>query len=138
MHKAQVSVEFIVLFTIILFAFALLISFFPDWIENAAATRNLPDKTARDIKAVVITASLSESDFASEFRLPERIGSASILVNISQEPDNLLVIRERESNQILAKAFLPRIEEVTGSVDDLTLIIRKTTSDNRLVIERQP
>jgi hypothetical protein len=138
MRKAQVSAEFIVIFTIVIFVFAVLISFYPDWLEKTTAARNIPETVAKDIKARVITASLSESDFKSNLIIPEKINGVRIRIDINKTPDNMLTIRDDETGRTLARAFLPKIDVVAGSPYDLNLtIIKNGTGDSTRIIIRQ-
>ena len=126
MRKAQVSVEFMVIFTIILFFLAVMIALFPQWLEKTTAARDIPLSMANDIKARVITASLSESDFKSSILIPKTINNANVRVDIDENPDNILRITDKDSGRTLARVFLPKVDEVTGNPDGLNLTIIKT------------
>ncbi len=138
MRKAQVSTEFIVIFTIFLFFFAILIGLFPDWIEKTAEARNLPQTVANGIKDRVITASLAESDFESNIIVPEKINGMKIRIDINKAPDNILTIKDNETGITLARVFLPKINETTGSPYNLNLTIKKTLANNQLAIIQNP
>lgn len=132
MKRSQVSVEFLVIFTIVLFMLAVFIAFFPDWLEKTNEAKNLPEKIARDIKARVITASLSDSDFESNITLQRKIHNTKIEVEVKPAPDNLLLIKDADNGVVIAKAFLPVINSTSGS--GFTLTIRKEVMTNNLSI----
>ncbi|MBN2459928.1 hypothetical protein JXB28_06610 [Candidatus Woesearchaeota archaeon] len=133
MKRSQISVEFIALFTIILFMLAVLIAFLPGWLEKTSEARNLPEKIVRDIKTRAITASLSEADFESNITLNKRVNEVTIDIEVRDDPDNMLIIRNNDTRAILAKTFLPVINSTSGS--GLTVTIRKDADANTLDIE---
>ncbi len=138
MKKAQISFEFIVLFTIVFFIFIFLAGFFPGSVDKASSTKGLAENLAKDIKVKAITASLSESDFVTEIIIPNRINSARIQIELRAYPDNMLIIKDGYDREELARVFLP----IISSVNDLNpgrpikeLIIRKNAATNNLSIE---
>ena len=125
MKKSQVSFEFIIIFAIVLFIFAALIGFFPRNIENTETAKELAKKFSMEIEAKVITASLAKSDFTSKIDLPEKILDRSVSFEIFGSPDDILLIKDRNSGEILSKAFLPKMDSVgTAKPDGTKLKIR--------------
>ena len=137
MKKAQISFEFMVLFAILLFIFISVAYLFPGSMEMSSSTGSIADNLARDIKVMAITASLSEADFESEMILPDHINHVSIIVEIHAPGDDIVVIKDEDTGRTLAKAFLPRINNMLPSPDNpdfRKLMIRKI--GNELSIER--
>ncbi|KYK24398.1 hypothetical protein AYK26_06890 [Euryarchaeota archaeon SM23-78] len=135
MKKAQVSFEFIVLFAIVLFVFVVLVSFFPKWIDRTASTQSIAENLAKDIKVRAITASLSEANFESNITLPKRINNVNIEVEIHGAPDNLLNIKDKDTGKLLARAFLPKINEfIETNPNGDYLLVKREGED--LIIER--
>ncbi len=125
-----------VLFAILLFIFISIAYLFPGSMERSSSTNRIADNLARDIKVRAITASLSETDFESEMILPDHINDVHITVEIYAAGDNLVVVKDKDTGRTLARAFLPKIDELTGNMDDMKLTIRKI--DDTLSIERMP
>ena len=113
MKKSQVSFEFIMLFAIVFFVFAVFVSLFPSWLDRTTPTKKLAENLANDIKIKVITASLASSDFEADIEIPEKINDVSIYIVISAQ-DDLFLIKDVEDDKILARAFLPKIDAVDG------------------------
>jgi len=139
MKKAQISFEFIVLFAILFFVFISLAGFFPIGMDMASSTKGLAENMANDIKVKAITASLSTSDFSTEINIPSKINSARIRIEIYDSPDNLVLIKNWNDGEHLARAFLPKIDSVIPASDPSLpikkLIIRKDVARNNLSIE---
>ena len=136
MKKSQVSFEFLLLFAIIFFVFAVFVSLFPSWLDRSTPTKELAQNIAKDIKVKVITASLASSDFEAEIKIPKKINDVAINIEIEQDPDNLLLIKD-EDDRILARAFLPKIDEVSGTLHPNTpsLEISKVVDESKLNIK---
>jgi hypothetical protein len=138
MKKSQISFEFIVLFVFLLFVFVLFASLFPGLINRSSSTQSLSEALANDIKARIITASLSETNFESVMVLPQRINSDKINYSIHADPDNALFIRDEDGRQ-LARIFLPKINSSVESgpagtpVKNIT--IKKDIAINSLTVE---
>ena len=115
MEKSQVSFEFIVLFGILFFAFAVALSFLFIWLRDMDSASIDAERISKDIKSKIITASLSESDFTSQIEIPDKIGATSIRVLIYENPENLLIVEDEEGNA-LARIFLPVVDNVAGTV----------------------
>jgi hypothetical protein len=138
MKKSQVSFEFMVLFALILFVFVFIAYFFPSSVERAASTKGIAENLAKDIKVNLITASLSESDYASAVIIPKKINDVTIRVEINAAPDNILIIKDNRTGETLARAFLPRIDSLnepggTGNIRNIT--IKKDLDTNTLSID---
>ena len=139
MKKAQISFEFIVLFAILFFVFIALAGFFPMGVDFTSSTKGIAEDLAKEIKVKCITASLSSSDFSSEIDIPGKINNARLRIEIYAHPDNLLLIKDRNDGEQLARVFLPKIDSVTPapspSLPVSKLIIRKDADRNNLSIE---
>ena len=132
MEKSQVSFEFILLFAIIFFVFVAFVSLFPSLLDRSTPTKELAKNIANDIKIKIITASLSHSDFEAIVKIPKKINDVSINIEIFANPENLLLIRDGDG-KILARAFLPKIDNLDGDSNDPFLNISKI--DNELEIK---
>lgn len=138
MAKSQISFEFIVVFAFVLFAFMVIINFFPIGLKSGNSTEGLAQKLAKEIKVKAITASLAKSDFEGNVSLPKRINNADIQLDVYKDPDNLIHIREKAKPGLLAKAFLPKTDSYSVlNPDGATLTIRKDYSTNTLSMIRQ-
>ena len=115
MKKSQVSFEFILLFGIIFFVFVVFVSLFPSLLDRSTPTKDLAKSIANDIKAKAITASLSHSDFEANVEIPGKINEIVIYIEISAGDDLLLIKEDDENGKILARAFLPKIDIVSGN-----------------------
>jgi hypothetical protein len=138
MKKSQVSFEFIVLFALILFVFVFIAYFFPSSVEKTASTKGIAENLAKDIKVNLITASLSGSDYASAVIIPKKINDVTIRVEINATPDNLLSIKDNRTGELLARAFLPKLNDLTysgGSGLIRNFTIEKKIDTNELIIE---
>ena len=139
MKKAQVSFEFMVLFVLILFVFVFIAYFFPSSVEKAASTKGIAENLAKDIKVNLITASLSGSDYASAVIIPKKINDVTIRVEINAAPDNLLIIKDNRTGETLARAFLPRIDNIAdpdaGLIRNIT--IKKATNTLSIDVIRE-
>ena len=86
---------------------------------------------AKEIKSSAIIASLSESDFQTTVKIPGSIAGFDIFVDIHKNPDNLVVIKEKVSDQnykIISSEFLPIIDadgDTLENLSDVTIEIRK-------------
>jgi hypothetical protein len=141
MRKAQLSFEFILLFTILLFffvsvAYLMLIS---GGLEESSSTKKITENLAKEVKVRFITASLSVSDFNSGMVIPGNINGVRLDVTFHEHPDNIIQIKDSESGELIAKAFLPIVDQVidpvvvgtTGPVTNISII---KTADNKLKV----
>jgi hypothetical protein len=128
MKKAQLSFEFILLFTILLFffvsvAYLMLIS---GGTQENALTKKIADNLAKEIKVRFITASLSVIDFNSSMIIPTDINYVGLNVSFHKDPDNLVLIKNIDSGELIARAFLPVIDDVItngiGQVKNISVI----------------
>jgi hypothetical protein len=137
MKKSQISFEFIVLFVFLLFIFVLFASLFPSLINSSSSTQSLSEALAKDIKARIITASLSETNFESVMVLPQRINSDRINITV-HVLDNMLIIRDENERQ-LARVFLPKVNSSIISGPDgkpfQNITIKKDVTTNNLSVE---
>ena len=117
--NGQVSFEFILLFTLVFFVFITIVGIFGTSFDKTQAVQENANSLAKQIKVKLITASLSDSDFESSINLPSHISNKEITIDIYKDPDNLLHIKT--SNQLLASAHLPIIDEASGSGNILTI-----------------
>jgi hypothetical protein len=141
MKKSQISFEFMALFTVLFFIFIALASFFPTSIDRTSSTKGIAQTLANEIKVKAITASLSSSDFIIEIEIPKRINNAKMRLEIYAWPENLLLIKDMNNGEQLAKAFLPKIDSVilpSPSISIKKLIIRKDSVNNNLSVEIVP
>ncbi len=138
MAKSQISFEFIVVFAFVLFAFMVLVNFFPIGLKSGNSTEGLAQKLAKEIKVKAITASLARSDFEGNISLPKRLNNADIQIEVYKDPDNLVNIREKTKSSLLAMAFLPEVNSYNVmDPDGAILTIRKDYSTSTLSITRQ-
>ena len=136
--KSQISFEFIVLFAVVFFIFLSVLVFFSVKLEKNPSTKTLAVNHVKNIKMLIITASVSESDFESEITLPDKINEIEIRAEIAGDPDNLILIKDRNSGEIIASEFLPKIDSLSPLSDgklvlespDLTLKIK---NENRFL-----
>src|SRR4030042_1903721 len=138
MRKAQLSFEFVVLFAFLLLLFILLGQAFPMTIEGTASTKGIADNIAKDIKVRVITASLSQTDYEGDIMPPSRINNVKINISIVGEPDNILLIKGMNDNQLIARAFLPTVDSIidSGGANPVSKIsVNKTISNDEIIIK---
>jgi hypothetical protein len=142
MKKAQLSFEFILLFTVLLFFFVsisyvLLVS---GALDNSATTKSMAENLVNEIKVRFITASLSESDFSSGMMIPQEINDIGIAVSFYKHPDNLVLINNSESNELIARAFLPVVDDVIdlspGQITNIS-VVKDADNKIKIYIERE-
>ena len=111
--KAQVSFEYM-----LLFSFALLIFIFVGTIiiSGLEKTRQFESETeylVKEIKTAAIIASLSESDFSTTIEIPVSIAGKPIMIDLYGDSDNFVKVWEisGEKRQV-SLAFLPIIKPV--------------------------
>lgn len=141
MKKTQISFEFILLFTILMIFFVSItyIMILSGGFQETASTKKIAENLAKEIKVGFITASLSVMDFNSSMIIQTKINSLKINVTFHKNPDNIIQIKDTESGEIIARAFLPIVDEVvdpvvagtTGSVNNI-LIVKST--DNKIIV----
>lgn len=136
--KAQVSFEFIVLFTLGLFIFIVIGTLFVSGFNSSNTAPKLAINTAYEIKLKVIAASLTEGDFTTTYELPIWINNVEPVYNFYADPDNaadnLIIIKDEQDND-LARVELPRLDGyIPTNPSGRTLIINKQS--NLLTIER--
>ncbi len=136
MKHSQISFEFIVLFTIVLFVFLTFTSIFFKVVQNTSFTKELGKDLANDIKIRVIMASLSDSDVESTVFLPSKLNDMEIEVGLYKKPDNLIIINSSENHKQIAKAFLPVIDAVIiSNANGRNITINKTGNKITLIKE---
>jgi hypothetical protein len=113
--KAQVSVEFIIIFTIVLLVFTTFGYFFLDNYEKSSATKGLAQSYADEIKARFVSVSLSPVNVEVKLDIVDNINGIPIEVSIFKFKDNLITIRKKASTQQLAAANLPYIDSTTST-----------------------
>jgi hypothetical protein len=142
MRRAQVSVEFIIIFGFSLFVFMMFAVFLNGWLAKTRDVEDTAEKLAKEIKLAAITASLSSSDFSSTVAFPEKINGVDIKLEVTAS-DSLLMIKEQNDDgstgRLLARAFLPIIdsfEEETANKNEGVMIIAKEGEKLKLVLKQ--
>jgi len=129
MNKAQMSFEYILLYSFVMIIFIVVGTILISGLEKTSKTQSETGYLAKQIKSSLIIASLSPSDFKTQIIIPQTISGISIYVDIYPSPDNLVIIRERDSGEYktVAREFLPVIN--TGvkleNLTDCKIIISK-------------
>ncbi len=136
MKKAMVSVEFMIVFIVALFVFLAASWLMVTQFGKMSSTKELAANLAKDIKAQLITASLSEGDFSGNITIPTVINNDRIKLNLSGKPDNMLRIFKLPENELIATEFLPVMDEVPADVNN-KLIIEKTEADNKIRVSSE-
>jgi hypothetical protein len=124
--NAQLSFEFILLFSLMMLLFIIIGTILITGLENSRQIESQAGYMAKEIKSSIIIASLSESDFETSINIPYFIAGKDIFVDIHKSPDNLVVIKERNSGQdfkIIAKEFLPIIDSGGDTLENLSIVI---------------
>lgn len=123
-RKAQLSFEYIVLFSIMMIMFIIVGTILVSGLEKSRKMESEAAYLAKEIKADCIIASMSESDFQTRIDIPQSIAGTKIFVDIYKAPDNLVVIREENSQQgednLVAREFLPMIDSGGDSLNNIT------------------
>jgi len=133
MKKGQVSFEYSILFAFVFLLFLVLASAFYYGVKKTDSSEYIADNLAKEIKIKIITASLSESDYESEVKIPEFIDGKEIKLEVHTSPDNILYIKQKDSGLTLSRAFLPIIDtQVLPDENNFNLVIKK--SNNKIDI----
>jgi hypothetical protein len=140
-HKknAQLSFEFILLFSLMMLIFIVVGTILITGLENSRQMESQAGYIAKDIKSSAIIASLSESNFESRVFIPQSIAGKNIFVDIHK----LVVVKERNSGQdfkIIAKEFLPLIDSggvPLENLNNVTIIIRKNGNSISILLSNE-
>jgi len=129
--KAQLSFEFILLFSLMMLIFIIAGTILISALEHNKQIESQAGYIAKEIKSSAILASLSESDFHTNVTIPSTIAGQGIYVDIHKTPDNLVVIKQLYTGSIyrvIAQEFLPNIDADGVNLENLnnvTIIIGK-------------
>jgi hypothetical protein len=136
MKKSQVSIEFMILFAIIFFIFIALAGFFPEFLDKINTNQKIAQQIVDDVKVKTISDSLSQSDFETIVQIPKKINGVYIDVDVEGSSDNIILIKQKDSGFILARAFLPKIDAVNGTFSANGFVLKIKKESNLLTIER--
>lgn len=128
MKKTQISFEFMMIFTIILFFFISLAYFLPVILDKSMSKKRAAELFADEVKLNVITASLSESDYATKIYLEPILGDTLVSHSFYENPDNIFMIKDNHNDDQLAMVFLPIIDNVDTTITSNYVVINKTNN----------
>jgi hypothetical protein len=143
MKKSQLSLEFIILFSIAFFVFLSIFYYITTKVSENDTLKELAENKAKEIKIKVITASLSDTNFETNFILSSKIKNIDIRTEFYDGKSTSFAIIEEENNRTLAFDYLPTVDNLKPLVnkrlilskkEGLNLIIKKF--NNHLSLER--
>jgi uncharacterized protein (UPF0333 family) len=111
--RAQISIEFVILFAVVLALFLLSTAYFPAQVRQEKNTEHVAYRTLEELKLQLIFASTSEDEFNATYFVPAAIESDPVHLKILGNPDNVAQIVKTYDNTVLARIFLPQINSVT-------------------------
>ncbi|HLP79233.1 MAG TPA: hypothetical protein VK158_01225 [Acidobacteriota bacterium] len=127
--KAQVSVEFIIIFSLLLLVFTTFGYVFLQGLEETTATRGLAQTLADDIKARFISVSLSPVDTTVQLDIDKNLKGIPIQVQVFAG-DNIIVIKRTDTGAQLAAASLPKIQTApAGPIDPSRKMVISKVND---------
>jgi hypothetical protein len=146
MRKAQLSFEFILLFTILMFFFVSVsyVMLLSGGVQEKASTKKIAESMTKEIKVRFITASLSVTEFSSSMFIPTEIDYVKLNVSFHSDPDNMIQIKNMESGELIARAFLPIVDVVvdpvvpgaTGPVINIS-VVKNAANEIIVYVERE-
>ncbi|MBD3204277.1 hypothetical protein GF327_08340 [Candidatus Woesearchaeota archaeon] len=142
MKNSQLSLEFVLLFSIVFFVFISVFTYAFNRIDENSSAKEIAQKNAEEIKTEIITASLSFSDYESNITTPDKIKNIDVELIIVKAKECELLVVNKFNNQTLAYESLPYINELESSPKIVfskdkgtNLIIKKF--ENHLSIKRE-
>ena len=130
--KAQMSVEFIFLFTIVFFIFLVVIGFADRYMadSNDTAERNKLDIIGDSLKKELILAKESGTEFESSFKLQKSIDGADYIINVDAA-DTLYL--KHGAKDVAVTKLIPNLTQWTGlNPGDCYKILKNTTGDIKI------
>ena len=109
MKKAQVSFEYMLLFSFALLIFIVVGTIIISGLEKTREFESETEYLVKEIKTATIIASLSDSDFNTTVEIPITIAGKPIMLDVHGSPDNYVKIRG--DSGLASIAFLPKIEQ---------------------------
>lgn len=143
MKKAQISFEYVLLFSFALLIFIVIGTLIVSGLEKTRQFDSEAKYLVKEIKSATIIASLSESDFSTTIEIPKEIAGKKIKLDLYGNPDNLVrvwdISKDPNNPEQIAAAFLPIIQ-ISNSDNKIEnkeggkLIISKFVSEGTQII----
>lgn len=136
--KAQVSFEYMLLFSFALLIFIVAGTMIISGLEKTRQLESESEYLVREIKSATIIASLSESEYKTTIEIPVNIAGKPIQLDLYGSPDNLLRVWDvTDEPKQVSSAFLPVIAPVTQEyiVGGYFLITKEFEADETEVIK---
>jgi uncharacterized protein (UPF0333 family) len=134
--RGQVSFEYIVLFSVLLIVFIIVGSITLIGLNKVKKIERDGQRLTDTLKAEVITASLSETDYKSTFKLPSNIGSKDYEMFIYGDKDNMVVVKTKDNSKQVAKSYLPVVKNVLNSPFTKGETLEISKKNNEITIRR--
>lgn len=120
--RAQVSIEYLLVFGIAAVILVVAAIYFPQQLQNASNEEKQAQAALKELKQQLTTASLSNTHYQANITAPTLINNQPIRINIT---DNNARIINTRSKETLASTNTPHIDEINEHEEDI-ITIQKT------------
>jgi preprotein translocase subunit SecF len=135
MKRGQVSFEYSILFAFVFLMFLVFATAFFFGIKKVDSAEYKAESIAKEIKIKAITASLSEYEYESTVAIPKTLDGKEIIIEINEDPDNLLFIKDKLTGRTITRAFLPVINDVSGISKENEFDLKIVRMGNEIKLE---
>lgn len=130
--RAQISVEFLMLFTLALLVFITAATYFPQQVQAAQQLEQGAERALEEIKLHTITASTTTQEYRASIPIPTTIRGEQVTLVLIAGSDNLAIIKHTNTQRTLASTQLPDIDDITE--EDIKTVDVKWDGVSRLTL----
>lgn len=117
--RAQVSIEYLLVFGIAAIILVVAAIYFPQQLQNVSNEEKQAQAALKELKQQLTAASLSNTDYEANITAPHTINNQPVRINITDNNARIINTRTQET---LASTNTPLIDEVNEHAQDVITI----------------